>query len=267
MKRFIAFLCMLTCVFGLTACGGEDTMNMYQTEKVALAEQYAVGSIIPMMEESVVNEGVLDVYYNDAYTAEEWETAILGAYNVAVEGDAFTKGLESFLTAQETMGAITGTGEVTSKVDDEEIIVYVDVIGELKNGQVELIFSNDYFVEVKSCTLNVDATFGELMAKAGMNTLLGMGSVFAVLILIMFIIEAFSLIPKLQASFSAKKEVASAPKAAVPAPVAAPVVEEIAEEADDLELVAVIAAAIAAYEGQTSTDGFVVRSIKKSRRR
>lgn len=267
MKRFIAFLCMLTCVFGLTACGGEDTMNMYQAEKVAIAEQYAVDSIIPMMEESIVSDSVLDVYYENGYTAEEWETAILSAYNVVVEGDAFTKGLESFLTAHETMGAIIGVGEVSSKVDDEEIIVYVDVTGELKNGQVELIFSNDYFAEVKSCTLNVDATFGELMAKAGMNTLLGMGSVFAVLILIMFIIQAFSLIPKLQVTFSGKKEAAvSAPKAA-PAPAAAPVVEEVVEEADDLELVAVIAAAIAAYEGQTSTDGFVVRSIKKSRRR
>ena len=35
------------------------------------------------------------------------------------------------------------------------------------------------------------------------------------------------------------------------------------ELADDLELVAVIAAAIAAYTG-TSTDDFVVRSIKRS---
>ena len=33
---------------------------------------------------------------------------------------------------------------------------------------------------------------------------------------------------------------------------------------DDTELVAVISAAIAAYEGNTSADGFVVRSIRKS---
>ena len=46
------------------------------------------------------------------------------------------------------------------------------------------------------------------------------------------------------------------------APAAAPVaVEE--ELVDDLELVAVISAAIAAYTG-TSSDGFVVRSIKRS---
>ena len=267
MKRFIAFLCMLTCVFGLTACGGTDTMNVYQIEKVEIAEQYAVDSIIPMMEESVNSESVLDIYHANGYTAEEWEAAILGAYDVAVEGSAFTKGLESFLTGYEAMGAITGIGEVTSKVDGEEIVVYVDVTGELKNGQVELIFSNDYFVEVKSCTLNVDSTFGELMAKAGMNTLLGMGSVFAVLILIMFVISAFNYIPKIQGIFARKKKADIAASKAAPAPVVAPVVEEVAEEADDLELVAVIAAAIAAYEGQTTTDGFVVRSIKKSRRR
>ena len=49
---------------------------------------------------------------------------------------------------------------------------------------------------------------------------------------------------------------------------AAPVVveeTEIADETDDLELVAVITAAIAAAEG-TSSDGFVVRSIKKRRK-
>jgi sodium pump decarboxylase gamma subunit len=79
----------------------------------------------------------------------------------------------------------------------------------------------------------------------------------------MCIIYLFNFIPKIQNAF-AKKKAAEVPVAA--APVAAPVVEEV-EEADDLELVAVIAAAIAAYEGQTSTDGFVVRSIKKSKRR
>ena len=36
---------------------------------------------------------------------------------------------------------------------------------------------------------------------------------------------------------------------------------------NDAALIAVIAAAIAAYEGSQSTDGFVVRSIRKSRRR
>ena len=55
---------------------------------------------------------------------------------------------------------------------------------------------------------------------------------------------------------------------AAPAPVAAPVAEPVVEDVtDDGELVAVIAAAIAASEGKTSTDGFVVRSIRKINRR
>lgn len=264
MKRFVAFLCMLTCVFSLTACGGDDTMNAYQAEKVALAEQYAVDSIIPLMEESIANESVLDVYNNNGYTAAEWETAILGTYDVTIDGNAYLKGLESFLTGYEQMGAITSIGDITTKVDGEELVINVDVTGEIKDGQIELILSNDYFAKVSSCTLNVNSTFGELMVRAALNTLLGMGSVFSVLILIMGIIYLFAFIPKIQAAFAKKEE----PKAAAPAPApVAPVVEEVAEEADDMELVAVIAAAIAAYEGQTTTDGFVVRSIKKSKRR
>ena len=55
----------------------------------------------------------------------------------------------------------------------------------------------------------------------------------------------------------------AAPKAApAPAPVQAPAEEDLT---DDLELVAVISAAIAASEN-TSTDSFVVRSIKKVNR-
>ena len=51
-----------------------------------------------------------------------------------------------------------------------------------------------------------------------------------------------------------------AEKAATPAP--APVAPAAPAPADDLQLIAVITAAIAAAEG-TSTDGFVVRSIKR----
>ena len=69
---------------------------------------------------------------------------------------------------------------------------------------------------------------------------------------------------KLKAEEEAKKAAEEAPKAEeAPAPAIAQ--SEAADEdfADDLELVAVISAAIAAYEN-TSGDSFVVRSIKKS---
>ena len=98
------------------------------------------------------------------------------------------------------------------------------------------------------------------MGRAGLNTLLGMGTVFVVLILISFLISAFNLIPKMQAKFAKNNEPEIVPVPAAPAPV----VEEVEEDlTDDMELVAVIAAAIAAYEG-TTTEGFQVRSIKRA---
>lgn len=100
-----------------------------------------------------------------------------------------------------------------------------------------------------------------------LNTLLGMGSVFAVLILIAFIISCMAIIPKLM---EGKKSAAVKPPVAAPAaaPVKkaeAPVVQPAAKEelVDDLELVAVITAAIAASE-HVSTDSFMVRSIKRA---
>ena len=96
----------------------------------------------------------------------------------------------------------------------------------------------------------------EILEKAGLNTLLGMGTVFVMLIFMSFIISLIKYVPALLNGTSKKKK-EEAPKAA-PAPAVAAAVEEM----DDTELVAVIAAAIAAAEG-TTTDGFVVRSIKR----
>ena len=98
-------------------------------------------------------------------------------------------------------------------------------------------------------------SLGEIFSKAAMNTLLGMGTVFAVLIFISFIISLFKYIgPK-------KVENAAAAVKSEPEP-AAEYEEE--DETDEYELVAVITAAIAAATG-SSTDGFVVKSIKRAK--
>lgn len=111
----------------------------------------------------------------------------------------------------------------------------------------------------------------ELMKQAGMNTLLGMGTVFVVLIFISFIISLFKFLPALFAKKpkieDLKKEEskpAAPAKAAAPAPVAGNLM-------NDAELVAVITAAIYAAEGQAgnsavSKDKLVVRSIRRARK-
>jgi len=251
---------MITCIFGLTACGSEAELNQYEQQKVEYAKQMAAQAVVPFLAEANMEDF-------SVYTAEEVAYVVGQSYSLNVDGNAVISAITSFDTALENMGAITAIGEASAVIDDDTIIVTVPVTGEVKNANAEVIFSNDMFMMLQSAALNEDSSFGDSMAKAGLNTLIGMGVVFAVLILISFIISLFGYIPKIQAAFS-KKKAEPAPKAA-PAPVAAPApaVEEAVDYSDDLELVAVIAAAIAAYEGETSTDGFVVRSIRKVNKR
>ena len=102
------------------------------------------------------------------------------------------------------------------------------------------------------------------ISDAGINTVICLAVVFAVLIFISFLISLFKYIPKLEAALSKKDRKTELVENAVVNTVSQIEVKEEEEElSDDLELVAVITAAIAASAG-TSTDGFVVRSIRRS---
>lgn len=103
-----------------------------------------------------------------------------------------------------------------------------------------------------------DITFGE----AGLNTAMGLGIVFCALAFISLII---SLEGKIFGAFGKKKAAPKTPE--VPAATAPAVAPEVEEDTDDTELVAVITAAIYAYEaengGEVPADGLVVRSIRR----
>ena len=110
--------------------------------------------------------------------------------------------------------------------------------------------------------------------SALLNTLMGMGTVFCVLIVISLIISLFKYIPSLERkikNFSFRKksslEAEQSQNEAKKVP-KRPVLEEEEELVDDGELVAVILAAIAASSGgAVSADRLVVRSIKRVRNR
>ncbi len=111
------------------------------------------------------------------------------------------------------------------------------------------------------------------MPEALVNTLLGMGTVFCVLILISFIIYLLKFIPDLLNGSKKEKEsvqIADNRKQPVPAqkPVSKPApAPSVSKPADDTQLVAVITAAVMAAMEQEGTpvpaDGLVIRSIKK----
>lgn len=112
-------------------------------------------------------------------------------------------------------------------------------------------------------------SMGERLGTAGLNTLVCIGVVFVVLIFISFVISLFRFIPKAEAAIAAKKaakkESGTASAEAIDNTISQIEAKEEKELTDDLELVAVIAAAIVASTG-ASPDGFVVRSIRKVKR-
>lgn len=282
MKKFLIMLCMLTCLFGLTACGDENALSSFDQTNAERAKTITTNLLLPYLSQFAddeLAEQVLGEYDKKEmeYIAENDLSYMMSLYglsqslgigSVDVDGSAFLSGITSFNSAFDTIGELQESGEAKAEVSADEIIVTVPITGSLQKAEAEFIFSNDIFLTVQAAALNPEASLGDKMGKAALNTLMGMGTVFVVLILISLIISAMGFIPKLQDKMKKKAADKAGEKENRPAAIAETVTAAVEEEelSDDLELVAVIAAAIAASEGAASADGFVVRSIRKARR-
>ena len=225
-------------MFGLTACGG--TVEEVETYGITEADAFAYADGLIETMDQIVAAGQVEQYESDnviytALTNYEKALADMGDYQSVTDHEI---------------------------IYDDGILMNVTVQGSLRPANVEIMLDEE--LALVSVSTNVVYTFGETMTKAALNTLMGMGTVFAVLILIIILISSFSLIPKIQAAFSGKKE----EKKDTTDKVVEQIIkkEEVAyseDLSDDAELVAVIAAAIAAYEGSGSASGYVVRSLKR----
>ena len=190
--------------------------------------------------------------WNQGYLMAQFESQT----GVQMEAEDFITALEGWSASADECGQYISHGDYEFKTSSTTLTVTAPA--EFSDREADLEFTFDENLKLESFTVNASFSTGEILKKAGLNTLLGMGTVFCVLIFMSFIISLFKYVPALVDRKSKKQ---AEPAKAAPAPAQA---EEAAaeEESDDTELVAVIAAAIAAYEG-TSTDGFVVRSIKR----
>lgn len=72
--------------------------------------------------------------------------------------------------------------------------------------EATLEFKFDENLNIESLDIAADYTTGEILKKAGMNTILGMGTVFLVLIFLAFVISLLKYIPMLQEKFTKKTE-------------------------------------------------------------
>lgn len=183
--------------------------------------------------------------------------------NYLAQDDAFTTAtMESWKSVKDELGAYSSI--VSQDVEKDGDVVTISTVAQFEKAKADVVLMLDLGQQMyTSMTYSVEYSLAANMQRAGMNTLMGIGIVFLMLVFLSFVIGLFKYIEKFQ-NVGKKKAAEEAPKAEeAPAPAIAR--SEAADEdfADDLELVAVISAAIAAYEN-TSGDSFVVRSIKKS---
>ncbi len=247
-KWLITILLVITCVFGLAACGSSD--NTPSSGEVELTEE--------QKQQWFDSASQFVLSMNDAVVSGQAEAQM----DDEVYGPAFNS-WENGLT---DIGEVQGIEGKSCSFTKKEGTVTVTVKGSKHDADV--VFTMEGSSEgykVTGITTNVEYSMKEKIQQAGMNTLLGMGTTFAVLVLLACVIALFGKVVGGASNRSTAKKTAVQPAArAVPA---APAAEEAEELADDTELVAVIAAAIAAFEGKQSADGFVVRSIRKARRK
>lgn len=287
MKKIITLICcVLFSMLLLTGCAGQE-VNLDDAEVQQVEDN--VKSLISLIVVELPADASADADWtaNAAYSEadrevqlnlskdiwEELQTKWKKENNLKIEAQStYESAITSYLASEEENGTPTGLvdGYVYAPAEDG-FTVTATLVTEVRNVEMVVLYDEDMYIT--SVSFNPVYTFGENMEKAALNTLLGMGTVFCILVLIMLIISSFSLISKFEKAAAKRKENKAAKKAAkakgdaVDNTIAQIIEKEETELADDLELVAVISAAIAAYEGSSSTDGFVVRSIKKSNKR
>jgi sodium pump decarboxylase gamma subunit len=263
--KLLSLLLMVICVFALAGCESTSIdKSSYKTAKKQ-AEVY--------QEASAMEDWAIDMiaYLNavpDEQIRSDAENAISIADYTNKNYPVDPNGIEihtvemynSWIKTRQDLGQLKSIDSmsVTTGSDSSTLcVITAETTYELRKCTFEFTINTDH--EIEGAAINPAFTLGEKMSKAGMNTLIGLGFVFIVLIFISWVISLLKHVNR----FGQKKT----PETAAPAPVIAEPEEEEEDLTDDTELVAVIAAAIAAAEGTAQPNDLVVRSIKKIRRR
>ena len=243
----IVLACALT--LGVSGCGSEaDTTTSNEKESMVSYSEAIVNSFSQTPDE------VFDQY--EEMSELQLDLMLLNT-GLPVDSENFLSMIEAWKAGEAECGAFKSYGEFETEMTSSGIVVSTEAEYENKTADIEFTFDEEQ--QMDSLTINAHYSTAEILKKAGLNTILGMGTVFLVLIFLAFVISLLKYIPMLQEKFTKKTEKNKTPVKEVPK-AEVPVVEE--ELTDDEELVAVITAAIAAADESVS-DGFVVRSIRR----
>ncbi len=250
-KKISLLICMLTAVLAfMTGCGKDKEVMQYD-EAAAVQVVDHVFAEFPNYDEGTAEQ--LEQLREFTFELRLIELGL------QIMPEDYLSAVDAWRAGIDECGAYVKHGDYVFEPGKDELKVLVETEFKDRDATVEFLFDEDLYLE--SLTVSAHFSMGEILQKAGLNTLLGMGTVFVVLIIISLIISLFKYIPAVQDKFRKKPEPADT-GAEMPVKAAVPARRPETKKTDDSELIAVIAAAIAAAEG-TTTDGFIVRSIKR----
>jgi sodium pump decarboxylase gamma subunit len=249
MKKRLLTLCLsLIVVFSLTSCGADINAQkeIYGESRAEIEkDMIQMAQTVNSMNDSELQQ-LSDKYVN---LAEEAKTEV-----DKNQANMYAQFLSSVKETNGELGKFEEFGDMTVSKAGKTVTCSLEEICSKRNCDLLFVYTivND---NMKLTGINVNPRYSklEIFQKALLNVLMGMLIVFSVLILISFIIRSFKIFPYLEERKKNAKVARVVPE---------PVVEEDENLEDDLELVAVISAAIAASSGLT-TDDFVVRQIRR----
>ena len=246
--RAVSLMVLCVTIFSLCGCGGNKDDALLESRKAAV-EQSMMSFVNTLegyrgMSDAQVAEYVSSL---ESYTKNNTLTEEQAKMNVDV--------ITAWHEIEGNLGKFKDYGEFEFDSAGKTYTATLHLNYDNREVQLVYVISKKDF-EVTGANVEIVYTLGEKMQKAGLNTLMGIGIVFCMLLLMCIVIYAFNIIPfiahKLNRDKKEKKiEITAFEGYGEDEPVK-----------DNLELIAVIAAAIAASTG-TSTDDFVVRSIRR----
>ncbi len=255
-KKISLLLCLLVVIMSLVGCSGKtEEKEVYDTETMESTAETLVSSFSQMDAEAFAQMKELE-----KLSDFQLEVQMLNL-GLNVSGENFLNIIRSWEAAVDECGVYSSKGDFVVEEKSKEIVI--SALAQFEERDATIAFAFDKNGMLESLDVSAKYTIGEILTKAGLNTLLGMGVVFAVLIFLAFIISLMKFIPMLLSGKPIEKKPKKvAPQAEVQKEEVAAIAATMAAATDDSELIAVITAAIAMQEG-TSTDGFVVRSIRR----
>lgn len=297
MKKIVLLFSMIAVLFSLTACSdGQGEVGFDYTDT-----DITLSSV--MLAYNLQNMDAANKAYIEAEGEEVYQTALSNfettkeecgdfkGYLSKEDGSSIMVDLASIDTSNEEDVAVLTQflSLVDAKVEEngENVKVTLMAVYDKRNVELSFVYQEDSSYayggsstpyKPSEITTTPDYTFGEKMGKAAANTLMGMGTVFIVLIFISLIIGQFEKVAKAITSVNAKlsslwekiknrKNKEETETVTVNEQVPVPAAMAASNPMEDAQLVAVITAAVAAANSSSGgSDKLVVRSIRKAKR-